>query len=89
MAERADDEVDVVGEDNSVGRSVHGFVRRGVRDRDDPLALDLRVPDRGRDASDGAIRHALAQQRPSYLSYLLSFYVVGCTGCGTTGRCVS
>ena len=40
------------------------------------LALDLHVPDVGSDPTDHALRHALAEQTPSYLSFLISFYVV-------------
>ena len=41
------------------------------------LALDLKVPDLGPHVADGAVRHALGQQWPNFLSYLISFYVVG------------
>jgi uncharacterized membrane protein len=40
------------------------------------LALDLRVPDLGAHPSDAALRHALAHNTSSYLSFLISFYVV-------------
>lgn len=40
------------------------------------LALDLKVPSLGDNPSDGALRHALYEQTPSYLSFLISFYVV-------------
>jgi uncharacterized membrane protein len=42
------------------------------------LALDLKVPDGiGGHPSDHALRHALGQNSSSYLSFLLSFYVIG------------
>ncbi len=40
------------------------------------LALDLVVPDSADHVSDQALRHLLAQNIPSYLSFLISFYVV-------------
>ncbi|WP_052488730.1 TMEM175 family protein [Streptomyces sp. 150FB] len=40
------------------------------------LALDLRVPSLGDKPSDGALRHALADQSSRYLSFLISFYVI-------------
>jgi uncharacterized membrane protein len=40
------------------------------------LALDLRVPELGGNPGDAMLRHALADNVNSYLSYLISFYVV-------------
>jgi uncharacterized membrane protein len=40
------------------------------------LTLDLKVPDLGRHPSDAALRHALSHNSASYLSFLVSFYVV-------------
>lgn len=40
------------------------------------LALDLHVPDIGRNPTDGALQHALREQVPNYLAFLISFYVV-------------
>ncbi len=40
------------------------------------LALDLQVPDLGSHPSDASLRHALAANNASYLSFLLTFYVV-------------
>jgi uncharacterized membrane protein len=40
------------------------------------LALDLHVPDLGRNPTDGALTHALREQVPNYLAFLISFYVV-------------
>jgi uncharacterized membrane protein len=40
------------------------------------LALDLHVPDVGSSPSNRALDHALAAQSSSYLSFLISFYVV-------------
>ena len=39
------------------------------------LALDLRLPDLGADASDAQLRHALADDWRGYLAFLISFYV--------------
>ncbi|WP_329061987.1 TMEM175 family protein [Streptomyces sp. NBC_01429] len=39
------------------------------------LALNLSVPSLGDHPSEGALRHALAEQGPHYLAFLLSFYV--------------
>jgi uncharacterized membrane protein len=40
------------------------------------LALDLHVPALGPHPSNAHLQHALAQQAPRYLSFLISFYVV-------------
>ncbi|MBC3840751.1 DUF1211 domain-containing protein [Streptacidiphilus sp. 4-A2] len=40
------------------------------------LALDLRVPDLGNQPADHALAHALLDQGPHYLAFLLSFYVI-------------
>jgi uncharacterized membrane protein len=40
------------------------------------LALDLRLPDLGGHPSDATLRHALGDQWRSYLSFVVSFYVV-------------
>jgi len=40
------------------------------------LTLDLKVPNLGQHPSDTALRHALAHNTDSYLSFLVSFYVV-------------
>jgi uncharacterized membrane protein len=40
------------------------------------LALDLRVPDLGDPATDAQLRHALVLEAPSFLTFLVSFYVV-------------
>jgi hypothetical protein len=40
------------------------------------LALDLQVPNLGNHPSDASLRHALAANDASYLSFLLTFYVV-------------
>ena len=40
------------------------------------LALDLRVPDLGDHPTDRTLRHALLNQEPRYLAFLLSFYVI-------------
>jgi uncharacterized membrane protein len=40
------------------------------------LALDLRLPDLGEHVSDAQLRHALGDQGNSYLSFVISFYVV-------------
>jgi uncharacterized membrane protein len=40
------------------------------------LTLDLKVPDLGRHPSDAALRHTLFHNSASYLSFLVSFYVV-------------
>jgi uncharacterized membrane protein len=40
------------------------------------LALSLHVPTLPSHSSDAALTHALRQQLPSYLSFLISFYVV-------------
>ena len=39
------------------------------------LALDLRLPDLGGDASDSQLRHALGDQWRGYLAFVISFYV--------------
>ncbi|MFC8078613.1 TMEM175 family protein [Streptomyces sp. NPDC057307] len=40
------------------------------------LALDLRVPDLGKDPGDASLRGALADLEPRYLSFLVSFYAI-------------
>ena len=40
------------------------------------LALDLRLPDLGADATDAQLRHALADEWRGYLAFVISFYVV-------------
>jgi TMEM175 potassium channel family protein len=40
------------------------------------LALDLRLPDLGTDASDAQLRHALSEDWRGYLAFIVSFYVV-------------
>jgi uncharacterized membrane protein len=40
------------------------------------LALDLRLPDLGTDASDAQLRHALGDDWRGYLAFVISFYVV-------------
>jgi uncharacterized membrane protein len=40
------------------------------------LALDLKVPDLAGDATESRLRHALAANGATYLSYLLTFYVL-------------
>lgn len=40
------------------------------------LALELRLPDLGHHVSDSELRHALGDQWQSYLSFVISFYVV-------------
>ncbi len=40
------------------------------------LALDLQVPDLGSHPTDASLRHHLAANNASYLSFLLTFYVV-------------
>jgi uncharacterized membrane protein len=40
------------------------------------LTFDLKVPDVGKHTSDAALRHALAQQSSTYLSFGLSFFLV-------------
>jgi uncharacterized membrane protein len=40
------------------------------------LALDLQVPHVGSHPSDATLRHALAHNSSSYLSFLVSFYVI-------------
>jgi uncharacterized membrane protein len=40
------------------------------------LALDLRLPGLGGDATDHALRHALGDEWRSYLAFLISFYVI-------------
>jgi uncharacterized membrane protein len=40
------------------------------------LALDLRLPDLGTDATDAQLRHALADDWRAYLAFFISFYVV-------------
>ena len=40
------------------------------------LALDLTVPKLGNNPSDATLRHALADNTSSYLSFLVSFYVI-------------
>jgi uncharacterized membrane protein len=65
----------VAGEDNSLGRLLalsDGVFAIAMT----LLALDLRVPDLGSDPSDAMLRHALRDDIPSYLSYVISFYVV-------------
>ncbi len=76
MAERADDEVDGTGQENSVGRFLalsDGVFAIAMT----LLALDLKVPDLPGHVADGAVRHALGHQWPNFLAYLISFYVVG------------
>lgn len=69
------DELARVAEDNSLGRLLalcDGVFAIAMT----LLALDLRVPDLGGNPSDSALRHALWDNRASYLSFLISFYVV-------------
>jgi uncharacterized membrane protein len=40
------------------------------------LALDLRLPDLGADATDAHLRHALGDEWRAYLAFVISFYVV-------------
>ena len=40
------------------------------------LALDLRLPDIGKGASDAQLRHALGDDWRGYLAFVISFYVV-------------
>lgn len=40
------------------------------------LALDLRLPDLGDDPGDAALRQALVDLEPRYLSFLISFYAI-------------
>ncbi|WP_329038847.1 TMEM175 family protein [Streptomyces sp. NBC_01725] len=40
------------------------------------LALDLRLPDLGKNPGDAAIRQALVDLEPRYLSFLISFYAI-------------
>lgn len=63
-------------EDNSVGRLLtlsDGVFAIAMT----LLALDLKVPSSlGNSPTDGALRHALENQSASYLSFLVSFYII-------------
>jgi uncharacterized membrane protein len=64
------------GEDNSLGRLLalaDGVFAIAMT----LLALDLRLPDIGAHVTDGQLRHALGDQWRAYLSFVISFYVVG------------
>jgi uncharacterized membrane protein len=74
MAADEDEQTAVVGEDNSLGRLLtlsDGVFAIAMT----LLALDLRVPNL-HDTTNAALQHALRQQVPNYLSFLISFYVV-------------
>jgi uncharacterized membrane protein len=74
MATDEDEQTPVTGEDNSLGRLLtlsDGVFAIAMT----LLALDLRVPDLGH-TTNAALQHALRHQVPSYLSFLISFYVV-------------
>jgi uncharacterized membrane protein len=63
------------GEDNSLGRLLtlaDGIFAIAMT----LLSLDLKIPDLGAHPTDAALRDALAANADSYLSYLLTFYVV-------------
>jgi uncharacterized membrane protein len=69
-----DEQTAVTGEDNSLGRLLtlsDGVFAIAMT----LLALDLRVPDL-HDTTNAALQHALRQQVPNYLSFVISFYVV-------------
>jgi TMEM175 potassium channel family protein len=69
------DEPDESASDNSLGRLLalsDGVFAIAMT----LLVLDLRLPDLGAHASDGQLRHALAEDWHSYLAFLISFYVV-------------
>jgi uncharacterized membrane protein len=62
-------------EDNSIGRLLtlsDGVFAIAMT----LLALDLKVPDLGSNATDAQLRHALAQNTATYWSFLLTFYVI-------------
>jgi len=74
MATDEDEQTAVIGEDNSLGRLLtlcDGVFAIAMT----LLALDLRVPNL-HDTTNAALQHALRQQVPNYLSFLISFYVV-------------
>jgi uncharacterized membrane protein len=69
-----DEQSAVTGEDNSLGRLLtlsDGVFAIAMT----LLALDLRVPHLTH-TSNAALQHALRQQVPNYLSFVISFYVV-------------
>jgi uncharacterized membrane protein len=74
MATDEDEQTAVTGEDNSLGRLLtlsDGVFAIAMT----LLALDLRVPHLT-DSTNAGLQHALRQQVPNYLSFLISFYVV-------------
>ena len=69
------DEPDEPASDNSLGRLLalsDGVFAIAMT----LLALDLRLPAVGRDASDAQLRHALGDDWRGYLAFVISFYVV-------------
>jgi uncharacterized membrane protein len=80
MAEREatiaeDDEPDGTASDNSLGRLLalsDGVFAIAMT----LLALDLRLPELGSNASDGQLRDALVDDWRAYLAFVISFYVV-------------
>jgi uncharacterized membrane protein len=69
------DESDGPADDNSLGRLLalsDGVFAIAMT----LLALDLRLPDLGTDASDAQLRHALGDDWRGYLAFVISFYVV-------------
>ena len=69
------DEPNEPADDNSVGRLLalsDGVFAIAMT----LLALDLRLPDLGTDASDAQLRHALGDDSRGYLAFVISFYVV-------------
>jgi uncharacterized membrane protein len=74
MATDEDEQTAVTGADNSLGRLLtlsDGVFAIAMT----LLALDLRVPVIHH-ATNASLQHALRQQVPNYLSFLISFYVV-------------
>jgi uncharacterized membrane protein len=72
---RLEDDESPQEEDNSLGRLLtlsDGVFAIAMT----LLALDLKVPDLGSHPSDATLRHALAQNTSTYLSFLVSFYVI-------------
>jgi uncharacterized membrane protein len=69
------DESPALAADNSVGRLLalsDGVFAIAMT----LLALELRLPDLGQHVSDSELRHALGDEWQSYLSFVISFYVV-------------
>jgi uncharacterized membrane protein len=73
--ERPEDDESSEREDNSLGRLLtlsDGVFAIAMT----LLAFNLAVPDLGSHPSDATLRHALAHNSASYLSFLVSFYVI-------------